>query len=158
MTTVATSTILNNAFKAKVLHAGIHSQESRVAEFGSRIREIMAHEKNEEHDPHQQSFRSEALTELSLLSDELELVRHELDELKHIRHDDEHSPLALYGAVVKTDRDLFFVSAGIERFYVEDVPVFGVSVQSPIYQAMKGKRVGDFFTHAGITHRIEAIL
>ena len=65
--------------------------------------------------------------------------------------------MAEYGTVVKTDKETFFISVGVERFYVDDFPVFGISVQSPIYKVMKGKRVGDRFSYKGLTYRIEEI-
>jgi len=149
-----------NIFKAKVLQAGIKQQQKVVEDFRERVNEIMAGESNEkdEYGCHQQSFKSETMTEVSLLSDQLQFVNHELDELRHI-HNYEHEchPMAEYGTVVKTDKEMFFISVGVERFYVDDLPVFGLAVQSPVYKVMKGKKVGDSFTYNGTTHRIEEI-
>jgi transcription elongation GreA/GreB family factor len=150
----------HGAFKAEVLKAGIKQQQRLIDDFRKRVNDIMTSEANEgdEYDAHQQSFRSETMAEVGLLSDQLQYAAHELDELKHIRnYEHERHPVVEYGTVVKTDRDTFFISVGVERFYVDDLPVFGISVQSPIYRVMKGKKVGDWFSDSGITYQIEEI-
>jgi hypothetical protein len=149
-----------NEFKAKILQAGMIQQQKVIDDFQKRVNEIMASEANEkdEYDSHQQSFKSETMTEVSLLSDQLHFANHELDELKHIQnYEHECHAMAEYGTVVKTDKETFFISVGVEEFYVDDQPIFGISVQSPIYRVMKGKGVGDYFTHQGVTYRIEEI-
>jgi len=147
-------------FKAKILRESIMQQQKAIDDFQKRVNDIMAGEANErdEYDAHQQSFKSETMTEVSLLSDQLHFANHELDELKHIQnYEHECHSIAEYGTVVKTDKETFFISVGIEQFYVGDQLVFGISVQSPIYRAMKGKRAGDVFTHRGVVYRIEEI-
>jgi hypothetical protein len=147
-------------FKAKILQASILQQQQVINDFQKRINEIMASEATDknEYDCHQQSFKAETMSEVSLLSDQLHFANHELDELKHIQnYGHECHSMSEYGTVVKTDKETFFISVGVERFYVDDLPVFGISVQSPIYRAMKGKKVGDHFSHNGITYLIEEI-
>jgi len=147
-------------FKAKVLQASILQQQQVIDDFRKRINEITTCEaigKNE-YDCHQQSFKAETMSEVSLLTDQLHFANHELDELKHIQnYEHEFHSMAEYGTVVKTDKETFFISVGVERFYADDLPVFGISVQSPIYRAMKGKKVGERFSHKGITYLIEEI-
>jgi hypothetical protein len=160
MTTIATSPILGSKteFKAKILQTSILQQQKVIDDFKKRVAEIMETGANDEHEAHQQSFKFETMTEVSLLSDQLHFAYHELDELRHIQnYEHERHSMAEYGTVVKTDRETFFISVGIEEFYVNDQPIFGVSVQSPIYRAMKGKKVGEHFTYNGITYLIEDI-
>ncbi len=149
-----------NEFKANILEASILHQKKVIDDFQRRVNEIMASEANEkdEYDAHQQSFKSETMTEVSLLSDQLHFAQHEFDELRHIQnYGHERHSMAEYGTVVKTDKETFFISVGIEEFYVGDQLVFGISVQSPIYKAMKGKRVNDRFSFNGINYLIEEI-
>jgi hypothetical protein len=161
MTTEALSIQLNKIeLKTQILHSSILQQQKVIDDFQKRVSEIMASEANtkDEYDCHQQSFKAEIMTEVNLLSDQLRFAQHELDELKHIQnYGHECHSMAEYGTVVKTDKETFFISVGIERFYADDLPVFGISVQSPVYRAMKGKSVGDFFSYNGITYRIEEI-
>jgi len=161
MTTVAPSIQVGKCeLKARVLQAAIVQQQKVIEDFQNRVNEIMASEATDkdEYDCHQQSFKSETMTEVSLLTDQLHFTNHELDELKHIQnYEHECHPVAEYGTVVKTDKETFFISVGVEQFYVADQSVFGISVQSPIYRAMKGKKVGDRFSYNGITYLIEEI-
>lgn len=78
------------------------------------------------------------------------------------------SPMTVadHGAIVITSRQNFFLSAGIGKFLVpykspESMPqqvFFAISAQTPIYVALKGKRVGDTITFNGITQEIIEIL
>lgn len=146
--------------KSRILEAGIAQQKKVMEDFRRRISEIMASEssESEEYDAHQQSFRSETMAEVSLLSDQLNLVSHELDQLMHLQpYYNEKHVSAEYGTVVKTDKEVFFISSGIERFYADNIPLMGLSVHSPLYLAMKGKKVGESFAYGGITYCIEEI-
>ena len=162
MTTVTAPPIglSKNEFKAKILQASMMQQQKVIDDFKKRVNELTASEANEkdEYDSHQQSFKSETMTEVSLLSDQLQFANHELDELKHIQnYEHECHSMAEYGTVVKTDKETFFISVGVEQFYADDQAVFGISVQSPIYRTMKGKKVGDCFTYHGVIYLIEEI-
>ena len=78
-----------------------------------------------------------------------------------------HAPFDVveHGAIVITDRQKFFLSAGIGKFMVPyksamEVPqevFFAISAQTPIYMALKGKRVGDSITFNGVTQVIQEI-
>lgn len=71
-----------------------------------------------------------------------------------------------HGAVVITDKQKFFLSAGIGKFLVpyhtpQSQPqevFFAISAQTPIYMALKGKHVGDELVFNGITQTIKEIL
>ena len=79
-----------------------------------------------------------------------------------------HAPFDVveHGAIVVTDKQRFFLSAGIGKFmvpYQSPVDVqqevfFAISAQTPIYMALKGKRVGDSITFNGMTQTVQEIL
>jgi hypothetical protein len=48
-----------------------------------------------------------------------------------------------HGAVVVTDRQAFLLSIGAGKFMVGNKVFFAISAQTPIYAALKGKKVGD---------------
>lgn len=50
---------------------------------------------------------------------------------------------AEHGAVVVTDRQAFLLSIGAGKFMVGNRVFFAISAQTPIYAALKGKKVGD---------------
>ena len=71
-----------------------------------------------------------------------------------------------HGACVVTDKQKFLLSIGAGKFLVphrsaEPVPqetFFAISAQTPIYMALKGKKVGDTITFNGTTQTITEIL
>ena len=79
-----------------------------------------------------------------------------------------HAPfeVAEHGAIVITDKQRFLLSVGVGKFLVpcqasEPTPqevYFAISAQTPIYMALKGKRVGDTLTLNGVTQVIKEIL
>ena len=74
--------------------------------------------------------------------------------------------VAEHGAIVITDKQKFFLSAGIGKFLVphqspENVPqeaFFAISAQTPIYMALRGCEAGDSITFNGITQTVKEIL
>ena len=149
-------------FKKAVLDAAIAKHLSVIHDFQQRIKDMMATDGNvneEEYDSHSQAHNAEMVAEVSLLSDQLQFANHELEELRRLDNYMDHSHSGVeFGTLVTTDKDIFFVSTSIERFSVEGKSIFGLSVQSPLYKEMKGKKVGDVFTHHNVTYHILEII
>jgi hypothetical protein len=148
------------ALKKEIVDAGIKKHQIVMDDFRQRIKDIMKTDHNvneEEYDSQVQSHKAEELTEVSLLSDQLEFAQNELDALKRIdSYFDQHSSVE-FGTVVETDKGTFFVSASIEEFEVDGKLLFGLSVQSPLYKRMRGKKVGETFTQGSTTYLIKKI-
>ena len=71
---------------------------------------------------------------------------------------------AEHGAIVVTDKQRFFLSIGAGKFVVNEKEspsgmqyYFAISAQTPIYQVLKGKTVGESFIINGMTHTIKEI-
>ena len=62
-----------------------------------------------------------------------------------------------HGAVVVTDRQNFLLSIGAGKFMVGNRVFFAISAQTPIYMALKGKRVGDTIVFNGQGQTIKEI-
>ena len=62
-----------------------------------------------------------------------------------------------HGAVVVTDRQNFLLSVGAGKFMVGNRVFFAISAQTPIYAALKGKRVGDEIVFNGQRQTIKEI-
>ena len=62
-----------------------------------------------------------------------------------------------HGACVVTDRQKFFLSIGAGKFMVGKDVYFAISAQTPIYQAVKGYKVGDVFVINGQSQTIKEI-
>jgi hypothetical protein len=145
------------ALKDKILKAGIREHEKVIQDVRSRIKEMMTavEEGDDEYDSHAQSFKEETTAEVSLLADQLQLANHELEELRKIAsYKDTGHSIVEFGTVVRTDKGIFFVSAHLKKFDVDGETIQGISVQSPLYLKMKGKKPGEQFSHHGISHDI----
>ena len=62
-----------------------------------------------------------------------------------------------HGACVVTDRQKFFLSIGAGKFTVGQNVYFAISAQTPIYLALKGKKVGDSIVFNGQSQTIKEI-
>ena len=62
-----------------------------------------------------------------------------------------------HGAVVVTDKQAFLLSIGAGKFMVGNKVFFAISAQTPIYAALKGKRVGDTLVVNGQSQTVKEI-
>ena len=62
-----------------------------------------------------------------------------------------------HGACVVTDRQNFLLSIGAGKFSVGSQVWFAISAQTPIYAALKGKKVGDTIVFNGQPQTIKEI-
>lgn len=62
-----------------------------------------------------------------------------------------------HGACVVTNRQKFFLSIGAGKFQVGNEVWFAISAQTPIYLALKGKRVGDNIVFNGQEQTVKEI-
>ena len=62
-----------------------------------------------------------------------------------------------HGACVVTDRQNFLLSIGAGKFSVGNQVWFAISAQTPIYAALKGKKVGDTIVFNGQAQTIKEI-
>lgn len=61
------------------------------------------------------------------------------------------------GALVKTNKGLFYVSASMGEFLFDNQKIMTVSAESPLVKAMFGKKMGERFTINNIDQHIEHI-
>lgn len=145
-----------NLTKSVVLEAGLQKQQSIIADFRKRVLDVMVADGREEYETHQRTYNAEVLAEVNILNKEIEFASQELSEMRRIDCTHEHQK-AEYGAVVKTNKKNFFVSASLEDFTVGSQHFFGISVHSPIYLAMKGKKQGERFKARNVEYVIEGV-
>ena len=62
-----------------------------------------------------------------------------------------------HGACVVTDRQKFLLSIGAGKFSVGNEVWFAISAQTPIYVALKGKKIGDSIVFNGQSQSIQEI-
>ncbi len=148
----------NTHDKHEILEAAIRQHETVIHDFQDGIKQRLQNEgkiNEEEYDQQTQAFNAETNDEVDHLSRQLEFANRELEELRKMRLtiDEPHSAIQ-WGSVVKTDRETFFVSASIERFHVGEKPYFGLSIHTPLFLQMRGKKAGESFSYGKTTYSI----
>ncbi|MET3537076.1 hypothetical protein [Chryseobacterium limigenitum] len=61
------------------------------------------------------------------------------------------------GALVKTDKGLFYISASLGEIVFDNQKIMTVSAESPLVKAMHGKKGGETFVINNIHQKIESI-
>lgn len=135
--------------KKKVLDAAIKKHQSVVDDFTLSIREMRASQgivNEDEMDLSQQAYNTEMFQMSNQIGDRLAFANEELKLLFDMTSTigTIHNNVQL-GSVVVTDRDIFFVSTSIEEFEVDGLKIFGLSIDSPLFKSMEGKKKGDRF-------------
>ncbi len=154
-------TIEKIALKNKMLEACIKKQQSVLNDFKARIKTLMENEglgNEEEYDNSQLANIAQGIVEANALNDALDFANREMNQLLYLKsiHDDIHEK-AEFGAVVVTDIATFFISTSIEQFDLDGETFIGLSIYSPLFLKMKGKRKGETFFYNGVTHQIDDI-
>ena len=135
--------------KKKVLDAAIKKHQLVIDDFRLSIREMLASQgivNEDEMDLSQQAFNTEMFQNSNQIADQLAFANEKLKLLFDMTSTigTIHNNVQL-GSVVVTDRDIFFVSASIEVFEVDGLKIFGLSIESPLFKSMEGKKKGDRF-------------
>ncbi|AZA55432.1 hypothetical protein EG348_01100 [Chryseobacterium sp. G0201] len=61
------------------------------------------------------------------------------------------------GALVKTDKGLFYISVSLGEIVIDNKKIMTVSAESPLVKAMYGKKVGETFAINNIHQKIDNI-
>ncbi len=106
-------------------------------------------------DPEDYSKQNESNEMVHLLRNKLQKTLLEIDKLARI--DFSKKDKVGTGALVKTEKFMFFIGVAISPFTFEENQIVGVSIEAPIYHSIRDKKVGDTFQFAGIQDKIIAI-
>ncbi|MEO7048695.1 MAG: hypothetical protein ABI091_25565 [Ferruginibacter sp.] len=102
-------------------------------------------------------------TALAMLQLEQENIRRQLKETNEQKNIFESiDPLlkaeeVRKGSLVKTDKDLLFMSAGVGKIILNNETVISLSPLSPLGMKMMGKKVNDTIQMNAVTYKIEKI-
>jgi hypothetical protein len=150
-----------NTIKQKLLTECIRKQQSVIDDFNTRLQDLKESEytaAEDELDGSRQGQKAQADSELNMLVTQLEFANSEKELLEKLQADiHAYTDVAEIGAMVVTDKITFFVSASIEQFSVDERAYVGLSIHSPLFQVMKGKREGDTFSFNKVTYTIKEI-
>ena len=62
------------------------------------------------------------------------------------------------GCLMKTDHGIYYISIGLGKIEINAESIYAISLDSPIGQLFKGKRVGDILEFRGKTLKINQLL
>ncbi|MBG0782108.1 MAG: hypothetical protein H0S84_07555 [Bacteroidales bacterium] len=90
-------------------------------------------------------FRNQQLRKKDMFAKQLSRAMVNLVLLQRPELKKTHSEV-VFGALIQTDSDLFLIAIGMGIIHFKNEDVIVVSVQVPIFEAMKGKKIGDSFS------------
>lgn len=143
--------------KAAIVRACIQKQEALIKDFEKEVssiqREILDNDTSQSQGDNSKAERTDVLNtyekELAFLKDEL-IYLENLDWKGY-------NEIAEPGAVVVTDKITFFICVSIEDVIVDKQKVYGISAKAPIFQVMRGKKIGDTFEYNKAEYKIKNI-
>jgi transcription elongation factor GreA len=112
-------------------------------------------DENDTIDPEDLSHQTESAELKHLFDQQLIKAEGELESLKRI--DFSKKDIAIPGAVVSTESFHFLLGYAAIPFEFEGKRIVGVSVDSPIYPEIRGKKVGDAFSYSNTSYTIKDI-
>ena len=140
--------------KADIHQACMVKQQHLIEDFEKEIaslkKEMLAQDFSQSQGDSGSVERNELLVRYE---NELIFLNKELQILESIDPTKETDKVDL-GSVLVTDQRIFFVCVSIEQFAVNGKDIFGLSVDAPIYKAIRQASKGDKITFNGINYKI----
>ncbi|MDK2978571.1 MAG: hypothetical protein PWP52_1285 [Bacteroidales bacterium] len=134
------------AVKKNIIKSCIELLEKNIKTSKDRIQEIIqtANDYEGDHDMFD-PFKEDMMKKKDLQVKQMEKF---LEDLKLVKMVDPEriSDKVEFGAVIITDKQKMFVSAALGKITVDNESVYAISTQVPVYNAMKGLKIGDTFT------------
>lgn len=138
--------------KKRMLDASIRRHQQVIDDFDTRLAELKTEDEaisEEGFQQPQRPYNEQVMPEENVINQQLQQANAEmelLNEIKNTGSDELHRRIGA-GSVVKTDKGTFFVAAATGQFEVDGEEIIGISDNSPIFQAMKGKGRDDRFDY-----------
>ncbi|MGZ5283939.1 MAG: hypothetical protein ACXWEY_16815 [Bacteroidia bacterium] len=148
-----------DSLKAKLLKACIEIQQKRVEisrQAMLQAQESANGEKGMMGDKFE-SFREQMQIDRDMYARQFDESTQVLQVLRKI-DPDKSANIPSLGAIVLTDSQSFFVSASLGQVVTDDKNYIAISSQSPMFQAMAGKKKGEKFTFRDKSFLIKDIL
>lgn len=144
--------------KKDILNKIIESQEGLISKLIEEIKNLEVGSDIDEGDvidPEDISHKVEANEMEVLLSEQLKIAKKDLNFLT--TNIDESSSVVKPGALVYTDKYIFFIGVATIPVKHNDLTLLGISVKAPIYSLMRDKKVGDSFSFSTHNYNINRI-
>ena len=95
--------------------------------------------------------------EMDKISASIDQSKNQLNFLSKINLNRSYSIVDL-GCLIKTDQGIYYISIGLGKVEINAEIIYAISLDSPIGQLFKGKRVGDELEFRGKTLKINQLL
>ena len=95
--------------------------------------------------------------EMDKISASIDQSKNQLNFLSKINLNRPYSIVDL-GCLIITDQDIYYISIGLGKVEINAELIYAISLDSPIGQIFKGKRVGDILEFRGKTLKINHLL
>ena len=102
------------------------------------------------------AYKTKLMRQIDLFSKQLLKARVVMDTLNKIPTDKKNEKVE-FGAIVTTNRQKIFVSAGLGKIELDGEEYFAISPNVPIYNALKGKSAGEAITFNSLNFTIISI-
>lgn len=108
------------------------------------------------HDPEDFSQQTESRDMVRLVQQQLDNAQAHLSRLENLA--DKNAETVEPGAIVKTDKNVFFIGVSFPSITEGEHEILGISPESPAYNTMRGKTKGDSFKLGNHEYTITGIL
>ncbi|RLD48395.1 MAG: hypothetical protein DRI94_12595 [Bacteroidetes bacterium] len=95
------------------------------------------------------AFRSQLLRKKDMLSRQLQQFIDDKNNLLKIDLDKKINTVE-FGAFVVTNRQKMFISVSLGKIQIDDTEIYAISTLVPMYNTIKGLKVGDKANHNGL--------
>jgi len=125
--------------------------DKRIKQYNEKLNTISNENSDDNFNPEFDQFgnKGEILTEYEENAAYLDRVQHMKETLANLDRN-HRSETVRPGSVVETKNNYYFISVPLGEIDMESGRrVFAISTDAPIYEHLKGKKVGDSFTFKG---------
>ena len=143
------------ARKKTILEAARRKSQGLVEDLRKTTQQLLesANQAATDEENRAESLQEEMMEAYSETSRTLEEAMHQREILEKVNSNILHN-LVAFGAVVITDTEQFLVAASLGTFADREHQYVGLSIQSPLYGAMQGKKQGEQFSFRTQQYRI----
>ncbi len=149
---------INETFKKSVVDAFLERKELVLSDFREdQQRKLDSASSDDSDSRHIDSKNEETLSELDFLNKNIDILEKEIVHLREIPERDSSIQVA-FGSLVQTDHALVLVGAAQENMEIGGRDVVGISMASPLFKSMEGKRIGEKAEVNGVIHSIKTVV
>jgi transcription elongation GreA/GreB family factor len=143
--------------KKRILNKCIEQQQQVIRQLEQEINEAQkqANDYGQPKDRYD-AFRTKLMRQIELYAKQLDKAKIVFDTLHKIPFEKEINTVE-FGAIVITNKQNLFISAGLGKIEIDGKEFYAVSAQVPIFQALRGKQKGDELVFNGTNLLIKEV-